>query len=136
MKKTLLSIIASGLLTAPALAADYKMSVTDTGLREYYCQLTVTLENTDDAPLGEISGYFYAYIGDEKVGRSKGAWFLNVDSGDTAEATFETPNAPCDTIERYEFVVGACRFEAGFEDKALCAQRIDFTAPLMLRPGS
>lgn len=136
MKPAILALSAGLVAASPALGTDYKMTVTDTGLREYYCQLTVTLENTDAAPLGEISGFFYAYIGDEKVGRSKGAWFLNVAPGATAEATFETPNAPCDTIERYEFVVGACRLNEGFEEKSLCGNRIDFTAPLMLQAGS
>ncbi|MEM6385486.1 MAG: hypothetical protein AAF718_04530 [Pseudomonadota bacterium] len=133
MRLTYAALIMAGLSAAPATAADYKMHVSDTGLREYYCQLMVTLENTGDAPLGEISGYFYAFIGTEKVGRSKGAWYLNVAPGMSAEATFETPNAPCDTIERYEFVVGACRLDAGFEEKSLCADRIEFAEPLVLQ---
>ena len=118
---------------APLHAGDYLLTLIDSKLREYYCQITVTLENTTDAPLTEISGFFYAYIGDEEVGRSKGAWFMNVPAGGVAEATFETPNAPCDEVERYEFVLGACRLAGpGFEDVATCAPLIGGAAPLVM----
>ena len=33
------------LAAAAALAQDYVLTITDTGLREYYCQSTVELEN-------------------------------------------------------------------------------------------
>ena len=125
-------ITAISLGATPLHAADYAITLTDTGLREYYCQITVALENTTDAPLTEISGFFYAYIGEEKVGRSKGSWFMNVPPGGTATATFETPNAPCDDVERYEFVLGACRIGAGFEDVSDCAARVEGAAPLTM----
>lgn len=121
---------------AAALAQDYVLTITDTGLREYYCQITVELENKTDEQLTEISGYFYSYIGTEKVGRSKGAWFMNVPPGGTATATFETPNAPCDDVERHAFMVGACRFDAGFADKAECAARIGGTGTIEAMPPS
>ena len=112
-------------LPVAAAAEDYALSLEGKGLRDYYCQITVALENRTDAPLTEISGYFNSYVGDQKVGRSKGSWFLNVGPGARAEATFETPNAPCDAVEQYEFVVGACRIGTSFEDKARCAGLID-----------
>jgi hypothetical protein len=46
---------------------------------------------------------------------------MGVSPGGRTEAIFETPNAPCDAVERYEFVVGACRIGAGFEDQRHCA---------------
>ena len=134
--------ITPGLITAlilgaaPLHAADYRLTLTESGLREYYCQITVALENTTDAPLTEISGFFYAYIGAEQVGRSKGSWFMNVPPGGTASATFETPNAPCDEVERYEFVLGACRLQGpGFDDVATCAPLIEGATPLMMAGG-
>lgn len=131
MRKTALIAVACASLGAgKAAASDFVLALTDTGLREYYCQIMVTLENHTDTPLTEISGFFYAYIGDEQVGRSKGSWFMNVPAEGTATATFETPNAPCDEVERYEFVLGACRIGQGFEDKAACAARITGEAPL------
>lgn len=136
MMNRLATTCAALLIAGPAAANDYMLSITDTGLREYYCQLTVTLENTTDATLTEISGYFYSFIGDEQVGRSKGAWFMNVGPGDVATATFETPNAPCDQVERYEFVVGACRFDAGFAEKSECAAKIGSSGPIAAMTGS
>ncbi|MEL6205189.1 MAG: hypothetical protein AAFR47_07745 [Pseudomonadota bacterium] len=127
----LCAVVAAGPATA-----EYVLSLEGTGLREYYCQITVALENTSEAPLTEISGYFYNYVGDEKVGRSKGTWFMGVDPGARAEATFETPNAPCDAVERYEFVVGACRIGAGFEDVGVCAAQMRGTGPIVIvTPG-
>lgn len=113
-----------------AMASDYLLSLEETGLREYYCQITVSLTNTSEDPLTEISGYFYSYVSDERVGRSKGSWFMNVQPGETAQAVFETPNAPCDEISRYDFVVGACRLGASFEDVSMCLGRFKFEKPL------
>lgn len=130
-------IVALGLAVPSASAAqDYVLSLEGMGMREYYCQITVTLENRTAEPLTEISGFFYSYEGDMQVGRSKGAWFMGVEPDATAQATFETPNAPCHDGVRYEFVVGACRFDAGFADKAACAARIGGTGPItVVAPG-
>lgn len=127
MKRKGLTLMAA--LAASPAAADYVLAIERTGLREYYCTLTVSLTNTTDETLTEISGFFYSYIGSEQVGRSKGSWFMNVAPGATATATFETPNAPCDTVTRYDFVVGACRLDAGFEDHEVCAQRLRGAPP-------
>ncbi|MBX3664210.1 MAG: hypothetical protein KF834_00865 [Burkholderiales bacterium] len=112
------------------MAQDYALRLTGTGMRDYYCQIVVRLENRTDAPLAEIAGHFHSYIGQERVGRSRGAWFMNVPSKGTAEATFETPNAPCKNVERYEFVISACRTGTAFEDRAACAARIGVVAPI------
>ena len=119
-------------LPVAAQAADYSLSLESTGLRDYYCQITVALENHTDAPLTEINGYFYAYIGAEKAGRSKGAGFVAVAPKGRTEATFETPNAPCDQVERYEFVIGACRIGTSFEDQAACAARMSGTGKIKI----
>ncbi len=114
-----------------SLASDYELAIEDKGLREYYCTLTVSLKNVAGKKLTEISGFFYSYVNDEKVGRSKGAWFMNVEPGSVQKAVFETPNAPCDAVTRYEFVIGACRLDAGFEDVSACGGRLIYQAPLM-----
>ena len=77
-----------------------------------------------------MNGHFFSFLGDEHVGRSKGASFLNLAPGDSAEAVFETPNAPCDDVTSYRFVIGACRIESSFIDKAECAGLIDSTDPI------
>ncbi|MEM9248849.1 MAG: hypothetical protein AAGB05_09165 [Pseudomonadota bacterium] len=127
-----IALAASVMIAGGPSSAQYLLEIEGFGLREYYCQITVSLENQSDSPLTEISGFFYNYIGEEKVGRSKGAWFMSVAPGARAEATFETPNAPCDAVERYEFVVGACRLGAGFEEKSVCAGLIRGSGPIVV----
>ncbi|MEM9971507.1 MAG: hypothetical protein AAF762_10470 [Pseudomonadota bacterium] len=120
-----------------AFADVYKLELIETGQREYYCTATMQLTNTSDELLTEISGFFYAYAGETQVGRSKGTWFMNVAPGETAVGVFETPSAPCGKIDRYDFVVGACRFGSEFADTALCAEKITPVMPVqMAQPGS
>lgn len=121
------AVLLAALAWATAGAADepaHRLSLTDTGLREYYCTVTLSLENHGAEAVTEINGYLLSEIDGAKVGRSKGASFLNVAPGASAEATFETPNAPCDDVEAYVFVIGACREGAGFQDRAACAEAI------------
>lgn len=113
-----------------AAAADFALTLEGKGLREYYCTITVSLTNNSDAPLTEISGYFLSYVGEERVGRSKGTWFMNVAPGEGQQKVFETPNAPCDEVTRYDFIIGACRLGTGFEDVSVCAERLELNAPL------
>ncbi|MEL7213706.1 MAG: hypothetical protein AAGK92_13670 [Pseudomonadota bacterium] len=115
---------------ATSAAADYTLTLQDTGMRSYYCTITVSLTNTTDAPLTEVNGHFFSFLGDEQVGRSKGASFLNLAPGASAQAVFETPNAPCDEVTSYRFIIGACRIDSSFIDKAECATLIDATDPI------
>lgn len=123
------------LLAAPA-AAEYRIELIETGQREYYCTAQMRLTNLTDALLTELSGYFYVYEGAMRVGRSKGTWFMNVAPGESAEAVFETPNAPCEAALRYEMVVGACRFGPSFEPVERCGARLAPMSPVGLAPGS
>ncbi|WP_299206118.1 hypothetical protein [uncultured Tateyamaria sp.] len=116
------------LLSAPAVA-DYSLAITDTGKRDYYCTITVALTNDSDAHLTEINGFFLNYIGDKQVGRSKGASFFNVAPGTSVSAVFETPNAPCTEVERYDMIIGACRLGSSFEDKSVCVDQMALTPP-------
>ncbi|MEL6919544.1 MAG: hypothetical protein AAFO77_00775 [Pseudomonadota bacterium] len=113
--------------------ADYRLTLTDIGKRDYYCTITVMLTNDSDAPLTEINAFFLNFVGDTEVGRSKGASFFDVPAGGSSTATFETPNAPCsanDTeVESYKMIIGACRIGTGFEDKSVCVSRMELAAP-------
>ncbi|QPH55634.1 hypothetical protein [Pontivivens ytuae] len=131
MRNTLIrtAVLALGLGSGTTAAADYRLTLTDTGLREYYCTITVTLTNETDAPLTEVNGFFLSFVEDEQVGRSKGSSFMNVPPGGAVSATFETPNAPCDEVTRYDFVIGACRLGSGFEDHSVCAGRMAMEPP-------
>lgn len=127
-----LPIIAAALvaLSTPAVA-DYTLEIINTGLTDYYCSITVKLTNRSDKKLTEINGYFISFVGDQDVGRSRGASFLHVAAHQSDEAEFLTPNAPCDDVTRYRFVVGACRFETSFADRTACAPLIIPVAPIM-----
>lgn len=125
----MLRLTALLLMTAGPALADYRLEITETGKRDYYCTITVALTNDSAAPLTEINAFFLNYIGSEQVGRSKGASFFDVGPGATATATFETPNAPCADVARYDMVIGACRLGTAFEDQAICADRMALTPP-------
>ncbi|MEM1077273.1 MAG: hypothetical protein AAGI09_01995 [Pseudomonadota bacterium] len=121
------------LVSTPGLATASEMELTlgEIGLREYYCTAEMTLSNRSDRPVMEVTGHFFLYVGADQVGRSKGTWFMNIAPGESVTAVFETPNAPCDQVERYEFVVGACRLKGpGFDPTAACAQLISGTGPI------
>ncbi len=123
--------IAAGACLDNAGAADFELSLTDTGKRDYYCTVTLTVTNTtDDVVLDEINGRLMLRIGEEQVARSKGASLLAAPPGGTASATFETPDAPCDDIDSYHFVVGICRIEGSFIGADECAPRISGIAPV------
>lgn len=128
MLKLVLTAGVSLLIAAPALA-DYRLALIETGKREYYCTITVELTNESEELLTEMNVFFLNFIGTERVGRSKGASFLNVEPGQSASATFETPNAPCENVESYHPVVGACRLGPSFEDKSVCVDLLDIEAP-------
>ncbi|MEM9524036.1 MAG: hypothetical protein AAF982_08595 [Pseudomonadota bacterium] len=115
--------------------ADYRLDLVGTGLRDYYCTITVTLTNETNAPVTEINGYFLSFVGGKQVGRSKGSSFLNIAPDGTGSTIFETPNAPCDDVTRYEFVVNACRFDSEFAKRTECTMRIDAVAPLTNAEG-
>ena len=128
-----LPLIALCALTSSPALADYSLELTEIGKRDYYCTITVALTNNSDTTLTEINAFFLNHIGEEQVGRSKGASFMNVAPGASASATFETPNAPCSAtetqVESYQMVIGACRIDTAFEDKAVCIDRMTLTAP-------
>ena len=126
--KKLAAAVAASLFVMPAgmvHAADtLPMTLTDTGQREYYCQAMFEMTVPADAAYQDINGYFYVFVGDEQVGRSKGSSFRFNEGQNTATATFETPNAPCGDVDGYIFVVGACMQDGSFTDRHACAAEI------------
>lgn len=131
MQKQVCAIAVCFAASTQAFASSFELSLGEIGLREYYCTAEMTLTNTGDTPVLEVSGHFHLYIGDDEVGRSKGTWFMNIEPGASVTAVFETPNAPCNDVERYEFVVGACRLDGpGFDPVQTCAERITGQGPI------
>lgn len=118
------------MLLSAAANADYRLELQGIGREDYYCSIRVSLHNESEENLTEINGYFYSFVGDENVGRSRGASFLNVPVGGSVEAAFLTPNAPCDEVTLYRFVVASCRFDLSFADRELCAKRIVPITPI------
>jgi len=113
-----------------AAKTDYLLEFSGTSFREYYCGVTLVMTNQSDAPLVEINAFVASYIGDEQIGRSRGASFLNLGPGESASALFEAPHAPCDEATRYEFVVGACRIDTSFSAHEDCSSRITGIDPV------
>ncbi|MEM8949957.1 MAG: hypothetical protein AAGC99_11565 [Pseudomonadota bacterium] len=130
MKLATASAVTTLYLADLAWAADYKMTLIETGKRDYYCTVTLQIENTSEEALADLNGHLISLVDADDVGRSKGGSFLNVTPGATASAEFETPNAPCDQITGYRFLVGACRVGTSFMDQGDCAERIETETPI------
>ena len=130
MRAPLIALLAALTPAATALADDLRLSVVETGVRDYYCTTTLRLENSGTETLNDLNG-FLVLIGDgAEIGRSRAASFFAVDPGGSADITFDAPNAPCDAVTDLRFVVGACRIDQSFRDQADCATRIDPVAPI------
>ncbi len=113
-----------------ASAADFELSIVDTGTRDYYCTTTLMVSNATDGALDEINGHLVLMSGDDAVGQSKGGSLLNAQPGDSTTAIFDAPNAPCDSVNAYRFVVGICRVDGQFLNAEECAGRIAGIAPV------
>ncbi|WP_306051243.1 hypothetical protein [Oceaniradius stylonematis] len=126
LRKIAAMTVSSMLLAWPANATDdaLTLALEETGQREYYCTTTFALTKPDSVAYQEVNGFFYVFVGDEQVGRSKGASFGFADGETSASATFETPNAPCADVDSYVFVVGACMQNGSFTDRNACAATI------------
>ena len=130
MRRLLFAIVGIAASAASANAADIRMSVVETGIRSYYCTMTVRLENGTADTVNDLNGYFVLYAGADQVGQSRANSFLDVAPGATSEAIFEAPNAPCAEITGVSFVVGACRIDRSFRDRVTCASRLETTSPI------
>ncbi len=130
MRAPLIALLAALTLTATALADDLRLSVVETGVRDYYCTTTLRLENSGTGTLNDINGFLVLLEDDSEIGRSWAASFFAIDPGGSADITFDAPNAPCDAVTDLRFVVGACRIDQAFQDQTDCAARIDPVAPI------
>ena len=115
----------------PAIAAEYRMSLVETGVRDYYCTYTVRLENSGPEPLNDLNGYFVLLDENEPVGESRSSSLLNAASGEVTETVFEAPNAPCDSVNGLQFVVSACRVGQSFRNQADCAANLETVSPIL-----
>ena len=130
MRRLLFAVLGIMAPAVSAKAADFRMSVVETGVRSYYCTMTVRLENGAAGTVNDLNGYFVLYAGDDQVGQSRATSFLNVAPGTVSDTIFEAPNAPCAEITGASFVVGACRIDQSFRDLADCADRLETTLPI------
>ena len=130
MRRALFAMLGILALAGHAEAADFRMSVIETGVRSYYCTMTVRLENGAADTVNDLNGYFVLYAGNDQVGQSRASSFLDVAPGATSDAIFEAPNAPCSEITDVSFVVSACRIDQSFRDRADCVGRLETTPPI------
>ncbi|MEM1400229.1 MAG: hypothetical protein AAGF58_10125 [Pseudomonadota bacterium] len=126
-----ITLIAMAAPASAAAAADYRLSLIDAGVRDYYCTFTVQLENSSAEALDDLNGYFVLLAAEEPVGETRSSSLINTSAGGTAEAVFEAPNAPCETIDGLQFVVSACRVGPSFLDQADCAANMETSAPIL-----
>ena len=115
---------------AAALAEDLRLSVVETGIRDYYCTTTVRLENASAETVNDLNGFLVLLAGEAEVGQSRSSSFFALAPGAVADITFDAPNAPCADVTGLRFVVGACRIDQSFRDQADCAARIAPVAPI------
>ena len=130
MRRRLFAMLGVLASAASAEAADFRISVVETGVRSYYCTMTVRLENGAADTVNDLNGYFVLYAGDDQVGQSRASSFINVAPGAAADTVFEAPNAPCAEITGVSFVVGACRIDRSFHDRVDCAGRLETMLPI------
>lgn len=123
------ALVAMGAIPA-AEAADYRLTLLETGMRDYYCTYTARLENMSGETLDDLNGFFVLLAGDEPVGESRSSSFLNTPSDGTTSVVFEAPRAPCEDVSDLRFVVGACRIGRSFLDQADCAGRLETAPPI------
>lgn len=125
-------IVLAGLIgAAPSFAADFEVSVTETGTRDYYCTTTVEVANNADVRLNEINAKLVLLDGDEPVGETRAGSMLGADPGATASVVLDAPNAPCDAISAYTLVIGICRIDGSFVKAGDCAGRVAVAEPIL-----
>ena len=130
MKYVAAAALAMLLCSTAAMASDFRLSVVDSGLRDYYCTTTVRLENLSDSSLDDLNGFVLLLAGDEVLGQSRSSSFFGLGPGEVGDVTFDTPSAPCADVNGYRFVVGACRIDQSFQDRADCAGRLETLTPI------
>lgn len=124
-----LVLVTSG-WTAPVAAADYRVSLTEAGTRDYYCTTTIEIENLSDAPLVGINTFVDLVGANGLINTSRGVLAGPIAPGDAVQMTMDAPNEPCADIESYVLVVGTCQVETGFRNRNDCAAAFETVAPI------
>ncbi|NBB82136.1 MAG: hypothetical protein GVY28_01895 [Alphaproteobacteria bacterium] len=112
-----------------AMAADYRVSLVDAGMRDYYCTTTIAIENISDAPLVGINTFVDLMSADGLINTSRGVMAGPVAPGEAVQMTMDAPNEPCADIESYVLVVGSCQIENGFRNRDDCAAAFETIEP-------
>ncbi|MEO0382717.1 MAG: hypothetical protein AAF234_04105 [Pseudomonadota bacterium] len=124
------SVSAAVVLATPVAAADYRVSLTEAGTRDYYCTTTIEIENMSDAPLLGINTFVDLVGTDGLINTSRGVLAGPIAPGETAQMTMDAPNEPCADIESYVLVVGTCQLEGSFRNRDACAAAFETIAPI------
>lgn len=124
------SISVALVLATPVVAADYRVSLTEAGTRDYYCTTTIEIENISDAPLVGINTFVDLIGSDGLINTSRGVLAGPIAPGETAHMTMDAPNEPCADIESYMLVVGTCQVDGGFRNRDECAAAFEAVEPI------
>jgi hypothetical protein len=117
-------------LVGVAAAADYRVSLVEAGVRDYYCTTTIEIENLSDAPLIGINSFVDLHGADGLINTSRGGLAGPTAPGEAVQMTMDAPNEPCSEIESYVLVVGTCQKEAGFRNRNDCAAAFETVEPI------
>lgn len=124
------SISVTLVLAAPVAAADYRVSLTEAGTRDYYCTTTIEIENISDAPLVGINTFVDLIGSNGLINTSRGVLAGPIAPGEALEMTMDAPNEPCASIESYVLVVGTCQVDGGFRNRDECAAAFEVVEPI------
>jgi len=124
------SISVALVLAAPVAAADYRVSLTEAGTRDYYCTTTIEIENISDAPLVGINTFVDLIGSDGLINTSRGVLAGPIAPGEALQMTMDAPNEPCASIESYVLVVGTCQVDGGFRNRDECAAVFEVVEPI------
>ncbi|MEM8640341.1 MAG: hypothetical protein AAGG51_16225 [Cyanobacteria bacterium P01_G01_bin.54] len=113
-----------------AIAADYRVSLAEAGIRDYYCTTTIEIENLSDAPLLGINTFMDLMGADGLITTSRGVLAGPIAPGESVQMTMDAPNEPCAAIESYVLVVGSCQIESGFRNTDDCAAAFETVEPI------
>ena len=131
VRTMMMGLGATMLAALPAGAADYRVSLVEAGIVDYYCATTVRIENLSDAPLVGINTFVDLVAeGGDLINTSRGVLTGPIEPGGSVEARMLAPNEPCDLIDSYVLVVGTCQLGDGFLNRHTCAEAFDAVEPI------
>lgn len=127
----IIALAVAGLaLPLPAWAADYRVSLVEAGIRDYYCTTTIEIENLSDGSLVGINTFIDLVGPEGLINTSRGVMAGPIEPGDVLQMRMDAPNEPCGDIESYVLVVGTCQTDSGFRDRHDCAAAFETVDPI------